>query len=268
MVKKRAFTLIELLVVIAIIAILAAILFPVFAQARSKARQTSDLSNLKQIGLGTLMYAQDYDEHMIGAWVLDNSPACTPGPVVYLDAMIQPYTKNEQIFLSPQLAFNQDDPAPDWYCYPKMVNKTPSGKSTRFSYAVNSVGVWNAARTPWKDNDFSPSAHKGITSAFTNGGGETTLAALADPSDTIYIIDGHCPDMWSDGHLDYAMGRGRSDWSCVGKDWSGTPEKVGFFMNMNNMVFTDGHSKARKHGQTYAHEWTVQDDKLADPDIN
>src|SRR5437762_2167194 len=59
---KRGFTLIELLVVIAIIAILAAILFPVFARAREKARQTSCLSNLKQIDIGFLMYVQDYDE--------------------------------------------------------------------------------------------------------------------------------------------------------------------------------------------------------------
>lgn len=59
---RRGFTLIELLVVIAIIAILAAILFPVFARAREKARQSSCLSNVKQLVLGCLMYAQDYDE--------------------------------------------------------------------------------------------------------------------------------------------------------------------------------------------------------------
>src|SRR2546426_9727904 len=63
----RGFTLIELLVVIAIIAILAAILFPVFAQARAAARKTSCLSNVKQIGLSALMYAQDYDETLVAA---------------------------------------------------------------------------------------------------------------------------------------------------------------------------------------------------------
>src|SRR2546425_2646692 len=60
--RRRAFTLIELLVVIAIIAILAAILFPVFAQAREKARQATCVSNLKQLGTAAMMYAQDYDE--------------------------------------------------------------------------------------------------------------------------------------------------------------------------------------------------------------
>ena len=71
--SQSAFTLIELLVVIAIIAILAAILFPVFAQAREKARQTSCLSNTKQLGLGFMQYMQDYDEH------LPSGGACTPG---------------------------------------------------------------------------------------------------------------------------------------------------------------------------------------------
>lgn len=61
---KRAFTLIELLVVVAIVAILAAILFPVFARARENARRTSCLSNMKQIGLGIMLYTQDYDERL------------------------------------------------------------------------------------------------------------------------------------------------------------------------------------------------------------
>src|SRR5436853_6791160 len=69
-IRRRGFTLIELLVVIAIIAILAAILFPVFAQARNQARKTTCLSNTKQLGLGVLMYLQDYDE------VFPTSGAC------------------------------------------------------------------------------------------------------------------------------------------------------------------------------------------------
>src|SRR5436853_3313206 len=77
--RRNAFTLIELLVVIAIIAILAAILFPVFAQARESARQTSCLSNTKQLGLGILQYVQDYDEKF-PLWLYDNNSASRGTP--------------------------------------------------------------------------------------------------------------------------------------------------------------------------------------------
>ena len=86
---KTAFTLIELLVVIAIIAILAAILFPVFARARENARRSSCLSNVKQIGLGLLQYAQDYDESF--------PAARTTGTSVSWRWMIQPYLKSTQV---------------------------------------------------------------------------------------------------------------------------------------------------------------------------
>jgi prepilin-type N-terminal cleavage/methylation domain-containing protein len=103
---ERGFSLIELLVVIVIIAILAAILFPVFAQARQKARLTSCLSNLKQLGTALSMYAQDYDERL--APHVDRWPKGTPSPdsstsVVAnrLKAAWGPYVKNEGIFRCP-----------------------------------------------------------------------------------------------------------------------------------------------------------------------
>ena len=120
---RRGFTLIELLVVIAIIAILAAILFPVFARARAKARQTQCLSNIKQLGLGMIMYASDYDQilpmwmdlaHNI--WAVDpvtgdpigvKPPGTTeqaptdPPTYTSWDTALEPYLKNQQILVCP-----------------------------------------------------------------------------------------------------------------------------------------------------------------------
>ncbi|MEO6907858.1 MAG: DUF1559 domain-containing protein [Abditibacteriaceae bacterium] len=93
--QKKGFTLIELLVVIAIISILAAILFPVFARARENARRASCMSNLKQIGLGYLMYAQDYDERTCPS---DANP--TPGSQpMYI--LLDPYIKSTQVWSCP-----------------------------------------------------------------------------------------------------------------------------------------------------------------------
>ncbi|RYG56957.1 DUF1559 domain-containing protein [bacterium] len=99
---RKGFTLIELLVVIAIIAILAAILFPVFGRARENARRSSCQSNLKQVGLGIAQYTQDYDEKMpVAYWEI------TPGgrQFAWKDA-VQPYVKSIQIFACPSNTIN------------------------------------------------------------------------------------------------------------------------------------------------------------------
>lgn len=96
--KRRGFTLIELLVVIAIIAILAAILFPVFARAREKARQASCCSNIKQLTLADSMYRSDYDSRFTGVWEA-NSGAW--GTRSWWYGQFEPYLKNIQIYECP-----------------------------------------------------------------------------------------------------------------------------------------------------------------------
>ncbi len=109
---QKGFTLIELLVVIAIIAILAAILFPVFARAREKARQASCLSNIKQLTLGAMMYSQDYDEIIMPGYICSRSSG-SHGWWHETNGRIQPYVKNLQIM------------------------KCPSEPAATFSYGIN-----------------------------------------------------------------------------------------------------------------------------------
>jgi len=143
---KKAFTLIELLVVIAIIAILAAILFPVFAQARESARTISCVSNEKQISLGLLMYVQDYDEHfpmLLNTAALGGTPDNTNGlwgkrdpdgggytyNYTGWDKMISPYVKERGIFHCPD-GFG---PGNDW----SNPGKTNSCWTGTLNYAMN-----------------------------------------------------------------------------------------------------------------------------------
>jgi prepilin-type N-terminal cleavage/methylation domain-containing protein/prepilin-type processing-associated H-X9-DG protein len=115
--RTKGFTLIELLVVIAIIAILAAILFPVFAKAREKARQTSCLSNTRQLGNGLMMYVQDYDERFMNSHY---SFTQTNGYLFWFERIL-PYVKNAQIFNCPSAP--QDTQFHAWGTPPDFVGK-------------------------------------------------------------------------------------------------------------------------------------------------
>jgi len=145
--RKSGFTLIELLVVIAIIAILAAILFPVFARAREKARQTSCLSNLKQLGLASLQYAQDYDEMFPSHYftVIADYDDGVSSDGVSLYSGLLPYVKNVQIFTCPSVK-----PTPS-YSYHGVVTTT--------AYRYNCyVTTWAAPNGGYKSLASAPDA--------------------------------------------------------------------------------------------------------------
>jgi prepilin-type N-terminal cleavage/methylation domain-containing protein/prepilin-type processing-associated H-X9-DG protein len=152
--RVAGFTLIELLVVIAIIAILAAILFPVFARAREKARQASCLSNMKQIGLAMLMYMDDYDEQFCDV-------TCSGGSNYKWFDPIDPYIKNDQILFCPSLRgeADQGQPKTDYVlngCFAQ------GGALATFDYPSYQIMVAERAAAkpyegykPWPNDDVS-----------------------------------------------------------------------------------------------------------------
>lgn len=137
--SKKAFTLIELLVVIAIIAILAAILFPVFGRARENARRSSCQSNLKQIGLGMFQYTQDYDEKYLGQSTFfspDNS-----NTAYHFAHILQPYLKSKQIFVCPSAAGSPENPTS--FLYTDLKDHSWTTTSTLYGNYVGSYGMNN-----------------------------------------------------------------------------------------------------------------------------
>jgi prepilin-type N-terminal cleavage/methylation domain-containing protein/prepilin-type processing-associated H-X9-DG protein len=143
--RRKGFTLIELLVVIAIIAILAAILFPVFARARENARRSSCQSNVRQITLGIKQYVQDYDEK----FPLDTVDTTNGNPYGWADA-IQPYVKNEQVFQCPSDSASANagtspvGSGTDYTDYFYNKNLSMQGESV-LSYIANTVLAGDAA---------------------------------------------------------------------------------------------------------------------------
>ena len=217
--RRRGFTLIELLVVIAIIAILAAILFPVFAKAREKARQTTCASNLKQLGTAVNMYVQDYDEIMPPYYYYDpglvsypnGDPAAYGGNILTWYHILNPYLKSYNVFNCPD--------CPN--LYEGGYTSYPGGK-TNPSLLVD--GAYGA-------NMFVFSVDWQIPGIPVT----TTLASIKMPSDTPFVSDTHSFDDSGAGAIMPVVmpyhGQG-----------FGTPNPI--HSNMANMLFVDGHVKA------------------------
>jgi prepilin-type N-terminal cleavage/methylation domain-containing protein/prepilin-type processing-associated H-X9-DG protein len=206
--RSHGFTLIELLVVIAIIAILAAILFPVFSRAREKARQTSCLSNVRQIGLAIAQYTQDYDERFPLAGYIIPSVGWRPLHQI----MLPPYIRNDQIFSCPSVRWG----IWSYGYYGALANRS-----------LAEVGS-PAETVMWGDKAQVGDAN-GISSSTGNP---------LDPASWQEVGDGH----W---HMAYGRsftsnGQGSSEW-C----WTtyGYRRPAPRHFNAPNIAFVDGHAK-------------------------
>ena len=216
----KAFTLIELLVVIAIIAILAAILFPVFARARENARRSSCLSNMKQMGLGLMQYTQDYDEKYPcpGDTGYDGEERNTDGSAAKASwrQKIYPYVKSTQLFACPSNTRNADIAdlgAPGVANAP--VPQMP------VSYLIN----YNLY--------VSPGSKQGLA-----------MAQIQEASTRIAIAEGGA-DGWN--------------WTALYSGWSPSLAGRGFAGHLGTycLVYADGHAKAKRPVQTATplNEW-------------
>jgi prepilin-type N-terminal cleavage/methylation domain-containing protein/prepilin-type processing-associated H-X9-DG protein len=235
--RRNGFTLIELLVVIAIIALLAAILFPVFARARENARRASCQSNLKQIGLGILQYTQDYDERtpLYGYF-----PEAHSYPDYYWHDAIFAYVKSAQIFKCPST--KEASPTTGSYNFSGQ-NITRIGNSSQtVSYGINNS---------YSASDWDPT--------YPHNPMNRSLASIVKASETIFVLENR--------FRPYNVVGGQTDWgqngnvvdcqTCanigdVGENpysKAGYQDGMGIYRHMEtaNVLFTDGHVKAMNY---------------------
>jgi len=151
--RGGAFTLIELLVVIAIISILASILFPVFSRARSKARRTACMSNMRQLAMAIVMYAGDYDEtlplwSLVGGSPVGGAPPAGTEPYTW-DTQLMAYVRNTGIFLCPENPHGRDKRS---YALPRYVSgqavgapPAPTKTALLFEKGAYDLGIWQDA---------------------------------------------------------------------------------------------------------------------------
>jgi prepilin-type N-terminal cleavage/methylation domain-containing protein/prepilin-type processing-associated H-X9-DG protein len=245
--KSRAFTLIELLVVIAIIAILAAILFPVFAQAKLAAKKTSDLSNVKQIMLGDLIYVNDYDDitpPSDGYGLKDQSYVAA--------ARLKPYIKSNQMWRNP---------AASWAQGAIQREQHDNGYG---DYIVNpddvciGLGVsTDTSSTPYYADIYPPTDYMingMMIGSQENGcpqGGSTNGYAKIGINITSGGSGAYYGNLWTEGGFTITSPSKAvifSDFPESPTDWPGTAVSfwgafTGYFNGQNNLAFADGHAK-------------------------
>jgi prepilin-type N-terminal cleavage/methylation domain-containing protein len=236
---SKGFTLIELLVVVAILALLAAILFPVFSRARENARRTSCISNMKQIGLGVLQYTQDYDETFAPAdfkvWTGGAGLASSYTPSLSWRHAIFPYVKSKQIYACPSSPIRAEN-------YWQQEYNDGSGNTEKYavSYTASGFAMGNL-------NGFNSDAP-----------GIRKLSSLGSPAVTILFADGRTKQpalgmywmVFSSGYC----GMAGSGWHAVpGFPASFANSSRGYLeshLGLVNFAFAYGHVKAMKLAQS------------------
>ncbi|RYG75607.1 DUF1559 domain-containing protein [bacterium] len=247
---RQAFTLIELLVVVAIIAILAAILFPVFGRARENGRRASCQSNLKQIGLGMMQYSQDYDEVLIADWYSSGgSPGSTEPPssstvgYKWMDAAY-PYIESEQIFMCPSAI---DERAKPYTFYQKLTAATQLYGSYVITHGYGGI----ATRPTTCAECTPPVSHPGTSPAEL-----VNLAAIGSATTTAWVLDGDDANS-SDNTVPFTADINTEVFANISNR----------HLETVNVLFLDGHVKAvkrdalnRKNAAGVVSMATIQDD--------
>jgi prepilin-type N-terminal cleavage/methylation domain-containing protein len=265
---KKAFTLIELLVVIAIIAILAAILFPVFAQAKAAAKKTSSLSNCKQLALGVIMYSGDADDivPVAASWQQPDALVFfggNSGGYKPWSHLAYPYIKNGDIYVDPQIGAGVKAPAgfqplaslvlaPQYGINPYLVQTASFPYPTSSTLTPRSfTSVSRPADTVMLTQKYSSKEQNGSADSNANawygywwfGEGTYFITVTADP-----------PDCWGSGNVHYCVGGwGNSSYyggELKGVEASGAWTGGGSMRGTKQMLvtFTDGHAASKAPG--------------------